>query len=58
MRRTAVWFTCAVIALSASSASAQFKGGGGAGWLPSLAEGKAQASKSGKPIMAVVRCVP
>jgi hypothetical protein len=28
------------------------------GWLSSLAEAKAQARRSGKPIMAVVRCVP
>ena len=28
------------------------------GWLPSLAQGKAQSEKTGKPIMAVVRCVP
>jgi hypothetical protein len=28
------------------------------GWLPTLAEGKAQAQKSGKPLMVVVRCVP
>ena len=28
------------------------------GWLPSLAQGKAQAEKNGKPIMVVIRCVP
>jgi hypothetical protein len=28
------------------------------GWLWSLEEGKAQARKSGKPIMVVLRCVP
>lgn len=28
------------------------------GWIFNLAEGKAQAKQSGKPIMAVVRCVP
>ena len=28
------------------------------GWLPSLAEGKAQAKKTGKPVMVVMRCVP
>jgi hypothetical protein len=28
------------------------------GWLSSLEEGKAQARKSGKPLMVVVRCVP
>ena len=28
------------------------------GWVPSLTEGKAQAKKSGKPLMVVLRCVP
>ena len=28
------------------------------GWLSSLSEGKAEAKKTGKPLMAVVRCVP
>jgi hypothetical protein len=28
------------------------------GWLFSLSEGKAQAAKTGKPLMVVVRCVP
>ena len=28
------------------------------GWLGSLEEGKQQARRSGKAIMAVVRCVP
>ncbi len=28
------------------------------GWLPTLAEGKAQARKSGKPLLVVIRCVP
>jgi hypothetical protein len=28
------------------------------GWVFSLEEGKAQARKSGKPLMVVVRCVP
>ena len=28
------------------------------GWLPSLADGKVQARKTGKPIMVVLRCVP
>jgi hypothetical protein len=28
------------------------------GWVFSLEEGKAQAQKSGKPLMVVVRCVP
>jgi hypothetical protein len=28
------------------------------GWIFSLDEGKAQARKSGKPLMVVIRCVP
>ncbi|HMF17191.1 MAG TPA: hypothetical protein VKE98_08295 [Gemmataceae bacterium] len=28
------------------------------GWLSSLAEGKARASKTNKPLMVVMRCVP
>jgi hypothetical protein len=28
------------------------------GWLFSLEEGKAQAHKTGKPLMVVLRCVP
>jgi hypothetical protein len=45
-------------------ATGQRRGGGGEqeavrkGWLFSLAEGKALASKTGKPLMVVLRCVP
>lgn len=28
------------------------------GWLGSLEQGKAQARKTGKPLMVVIRCVP
>ena len=28
------------------------------GWLSSLEEGKAQARRSGKPLLVVLRCVP
>ncbi len=28
------------------------------GWLGSLEQGKAEAAKTGKPLMVVVRCVP
>ena len=28
------------------------------GWIFGLADGKAQAQRSGKPLMVVVRCVP
>ena len=53
-------FSLVVMLLAQSSLSAQGKGPKEAkfGWLPSLQEGKLQASKSGKPIMAVLRCVP
>ena len=30
----------------------------GNGWITSLAEGKLQARKSGKPLMVVMRCAP
>ena len=59
--------TACLVALSLAStelpAFAQ-KGGRGMeqgskfGWLASLTEGKAQAKKSGKPLMVVLRCVP
>jgi hypothetical protein len=32
--------------------------GGRFGWISSLEEGKAQARKSGKPLIVVIRCVP
>jgi hypothetical protein len=28
------------------------------GWLSSLAAGRAEAQRSGKPLMVVIRCVP
>jgi len=28
------------------------------GWLSSFEEGKAQAKRTGKPLMVVIRCVP
>lgn len=52
------------VALSASPLLAQpgrprgEADGGRYGWIGSLEEGKAQAQKSGKPLMVVVRCVP
>jgi hypothetical protein len=59
-------FICLALALAAladAPVMAQFKGRGEApagryGWLGSLAEGKAQARQSGKPLMVVIRCVP
>ena len=50
-----------MLALSAAAASAQGRGDAQAaryGWLPGLEEGKAQARKTGKPLMVVIRCVP
>jgi hypothetical protein len=53
------------ILLLTSQSPAQFRdrregipNAGQYGWLPSLAQGKAQAEKTGKPIMVVIRCVP
>ncbi|HLW68832.1 MAG TPA: hypothetical protein VKS79_26200 [Gemmataceae bacterium] len=55
----------AIVILANSPAPAQFRdrregipNAGQYGWLPSLSQGKAQAEKTGKPIMVVVRCVP
>jgi hypothetical protein len=28
------------------------------GWLPTLEQGKAEARKTGKPLMVVIRCIP
>jgi hypothetical protein len=52
------------LAVSDAPLPGQIKGGKGEpfankyGWLSSLEEGKAQARKSGKPLMVVLRCVP
>jgi hypothetical protein len=53
------------VVLTNSSALAQPRGrrfpdapGARYGWLSSLEEGKAQARKSSKPLMVVLRCVP
>jgi hypothetical protein len=56
-------FAIAAFALTAPAVDAQFKGGGNVsatkyGWLSSLQAGKAQAAKTGKPMMVVIRCVP
>ena len=56
----------AVMVLSVGPVHAQGKGPRGGdereavrnGWLFSLEEGKAQARKTGKPLMVVIRCVP
>ena len=53
------------VALADAPLLAQFGGPRGGeqaaarnGWIFSLEEGKAQARKTGKPLMVVVRCVP
>jgi hypothetical protein len=63
-RRFVVILALGAMALSDSPARAQRRaprrGDPSAryGWTFSLAEGKAQARKSGKPLMVVLRCVP
>jgi hypothetical protein len=65
MNRMAI-LAAALVLFSGAYADAQrgFKGRGGEaeavenGWLFSLAEGKALAVKTNKPLMVVVRCVP
>jgi len=57
--------TLGLVTFAHDSATAQFKGPRGSessparhGWLSSFREGKAQAKKSGKPLMVVLRCEP
>jgi len=52
-----------LLALAAAPVTAQGPRGGDQqagryGWLFSLEDGKAQARRSGKPLMVVVRCQP
>ena len=52
-----------LLALAAAPASAQGRRfdepqAARYGWLPGLEEGKAQARRTGKPLMVVLRCVP
>jgi hypothetical protein len=63
--KTFVFLSLLVILFIGSPLSAQFRdrregipNAGQYGWLPNLAQGKAEAEKTGKPIMVVVRCVP
>jgi hypothetical protein len=63
MRIGIIALAVVLFSLSGGPASAQGRRGRDQdaakfGWLPSLAQGKAQAKKAGKPIMVVVRCVP
>lgn len=62
--RSAIFLALGFLALSDAGVSAQPGGprrGDPAlryGWLFSLEEGKAEARRSGKPLMVVLRCVP
>jgi hypothetical protein len=63
--RPVVLVALGFMVMSSPSSWAQFRmprrgnePAGGFGWLASLEEGKAQAKKSGKPLMVVIRCVP
>jgi hypothetical protein len=51
--------TLVCLALADGPALAQFDARpAGYGWLSSLAQGKALARKTGKPLMVVLRCEP
>ena len=61
----AAFLALGIVLLADFSLMAQPKGArrgepqpGNFGWLSSLEEGKAQARKTGKPLMVVLRCVP
>jgi hypothetical protein len=63
MNRGIFGLALGMVVLSVAPASAQLRprrdqDAGRYGWLPSLSTGKAQAQKSGKPLMVVLRCVP
>ena len=64
MNRQIVCLALGFVALADSALMAQFPGprrdqdAARYGWLSSLFEAKTEARKTGKPIMAVVRCVP
>lgn len=52
-------FAVGIVIGVCSFLQAQPRGRGGAsGWFSSLAEGKAEGRKTGKPLMVVVRCEP
>ena len=59
-RGIAVVLAFGIVAGAANRAAAQGRdaNAGKYGWLSSLEEGKAQARKTGKPLMVVIRCVP
>ena len=51
-------FALLSVLAASSPACAQPKSGQGNGWLPNLAAGKAEAKRTGKPLMVAIRCVP
>jgi hypothetical protein len=60
---TALVLAIGAVGWATAPAGAQKGGRGGPnafayGWLASLEEGKAQARRTGKPLMVEVRCVP
>ena len=62
MKRGMLFFALGSLFLTDTSVMAQRRRGDldarRFGWLSSLEEGKAEARKSGKPLMVVLRCVP
>ncbi len=63
--RSGMAVVCALGILAGSSSTGLAQRGGRGfdqsaryGWLSSLSAGKAEASRTGKPLMVVVRCVP
>lgn len=62
--RSVVFLALGIVALSDSPLRAQPGRGRGEmqavenGWIFGLSQGQAQARKTGKPLMVVVRCVP
>jgi len=63
-RGSVVLFALGCLGLAQPAAVAQSKGRAGEqeavkqGWIFNLAQGKAEARKTGKPLMVVLRCVP
>jgi hypothetical protein len=63
--RHAVLAALGLVVLADAPLMAQLRGPRGGdpeaarnGWLSSLAEGKARARETGKPLMVVIRCIP
>ena len=64
--RSGIWLLTLTIVVSTNTSALAQKGKGRGsqvdavknGWLFSLAQGKALAAKTNKPLMVVVRCVP